>query len=174
METPLQGAGAVPGQPGAAPITVLGSSYETRYLVANPASASDWAFTVAAEGWLELQSVVATLTCSATVANRAPMLVVSDGTEVIASITAAAVITASAVAPLCWMAGDQAYACTGYTQQQTLPLPKFKVQSGYKIYSLTAGLSAGDQWSSITIYATMYRTGPPLPNYSVVTVPVQS
>jgi hypothetical protein len=129
-------------------------------VVANPAAAADWAYTVSPTQFpngLIIVSVSALLTCSATVANRIPMLNVSGGANRVGIFGINAALTASQVARYVFGSGLPAAAApvNSASAPSTFPLPVgLFVPAGGSIATVTAAIASGDQWSDIVLGVT--------------------
>lgn len=118
-----------------------------------PAAGADWTFTLPAAGYWRIRSVFATLTASATVANRQPGLAITDGTVLWHRARPGAVLIANGVADVLAMPG-LGFQTQGATQGTfTLPIPDVVMPPGFVISSVSTALQAGDQYSSIVIAA---------------------
>jgi hypothetical protein len=120
----------------------------------NPAAGADFIVSVPVNAHWKVRSLAATLTTSATVANRQPSINVSDLTGVKFRGFPLQNIAASTVALI------SAYPATPYTSvvatDFTLPLPPDLYMTGApatsdNINSVTVGIQAADQWSAIRL-----------------------
>lgn len=130
----------------------------TPNIVSNPAAGSDFLYTIpAAPGgyqFLQTQEVVAVragLATSSTVANRQPALYLADASgHVIALVPYAAAQVASTTYFYTWAVNQPIVAQTINQVLNPLP-PGIILAQNMKIVSLTNGIQAGDQWSSIVV-----------------------
>lgn len=124
-----------------------------------PAAGSDWTVTVPAGKVWRVLSVRASLVTSATVANRAPALTVSDGSAVFLTVPAPAVQAASLTGVFDWYEYASAQAVGNV---QAAALPELIIPAGFVLASSTAAIAAGDQWSAPVVYVieTWDRRGP--------------
>lgn len=142
-----------PQTPAGGPLTGAGQTGSTTGT--NPAAGADWTYTVPAGFTQVLVSVRAVLTTSAVVANRVPVLRITIPTgQIVADIAAIAAQTASTTITYVWMAGAPANN-TNNVQQMSLP-QGLRLPAGSVVQTITAGISAGDQWSSISITYTQF------------------
>lgn len=116
--------------------------------VTSPAAGADWSQTVPASHLWQLFSITATLTTSAVVANRQVRLVLTDGTNTFASLTAAAVQAASLANVYTWCLGQHPLALG---LQQLGALPELTLPEAWTVGVSTLALDAGDQWSAIRL-----------------------
>ena len=116
--------------------------------VASPAAGADWSTTVPAGHLWRLFSVTAQLVTSAAVANRQPVLVLGDGTNPFAYLTAPAVQAAGATVIYTWANVDTFVALGA---RQVAALPDLELPPGWTIGVATALLDAADQWSAVRI-----------------------
>lgn len=123
--------------------------------VANPAAGADWTYTVPAGVQLTLISVRAVLTTSAAVANRVPLLRVTNPTaQIILDAGSPTTQAASLTYTYSWGAGAQSAASPPSIQ---IGIPQgLRVAAGATIQTVTAGIQAADQWSAITISSTQF------------------
>lgn len=116
--------------------------------VGNPAAATDWTANPTAAG--ELIAVTATLTTSATVANRTPALQVLDaGAHILLNVPAATALAASLTGTYTWMVGGP---YLGANNNNLAPIPAgLVIPATFTVKAVTANLSAGDQWTNIVL-----------------------
>lgn len=120
--------------------------------VPTPAAGAEFSQTVD-QGvvWIPV-SLVATLTTSAAVGNRAAGLSYSDGTRVFARFGSASVVAASLTAKIGWsrdLGTATVSAVTGTITQALGHVPLF---GGAIIASVTDARDVADQWSAIALY----------------------
>lgn len=120
-----------------------------------PAAGAEWSQTVPpGEIWL-IHAVHAILTASAVVATRFPTLVVDDQTTRSGRYSAGAGVTAGQAIEMTW---DQVGAfnspASSTVFMANIPADLI-LQSGWRLRSLTSAIDAGDQWSSISVTATI-------------------
>lgn len=113
--------------------------------VTAPSAGADWSATVPDGKLWELVSVYASLVTSATVANRAVSLTVSDGVAVFLSIPAQAVQAAGATDKYLWFDHASVYALSG---SLVAAIPHLVLEPGWVLASSTALIDAGDQWGT--------------------------
>ena|SRR5437870_7986383 len=116
--------------------------------VASPAAGADWSATVPAGHLWRPFTVTAQLLTSAVVANRQPVLVLGDGTNPFAFLTAPAVQAASGTVIYTW-ANVDTFVSLG--SRQVAALPDIELPPGWTIGVSTALLDVGDQWSAIRL-----------------------
>lgn len=113
----------------------------------NPAAGADWSNAPGAGK--ACLSIVATLTTSATVANRVPQLVIKSGANIIAASPPAPAQAAGAAVQYEW---SQVAFLSGATGALVMmPMPLIPLGAGWTIGTSTAALQAGDQWSAINL-----------------------
>lgn len=138
--------------------------HDGRYLVRprvvavpSPSAGSEWSTSVPAGTSWSVRAVIAKLTASAVVANRAPAVTLSDGTTTFARIGVSSVTSAN---------NSTTYSLLhslGYTQTSVgannadSGWPSLPLFSGATIASSTAGLDVGDQWSQVALYVIETR-----------------
>jgi hypothetical protein len=94
--------------------------------------------------------LTATLTTAVAAANRIPSLVLDDGANVLAEITAGVTIAASLAATITW--ADSANYNSSLATNPLAPLPsQMLMRPAWRIRSVTAGIQAADQWSAIQL-----------------------
>lgn len=122
--------------------------------VANPAAGADWVWTVPSSTAWQIQSIRAQLVTSAAVANRTPVLRVTDTAgNIVLDAPATAAQAASATVVYEWVAGVPDQALTGGDLQLELPTG-LTLEANWTVQTVTAGIQAGDQWSLIVIADT--------------------
>lgn len=115
-----------------------------------PVAAADWLWKSETGHLLSLGSAHATLTTSATVATRIPRLqVVDSATHVLVSFQVPAIITASKAVEITWARGVGRSDATG--TNVLISSPDLIFPPNCTVRTTTVALSAGDQWSSITL-----------------------
>lgn len=112
---------------------------------AAPAAGADWSITVPAGHAYRLLAVTATLTTSATVADRTPRFRLSDGDAVFLDIPAVAVQAASLAGVFSWARNLGSYALGS---AQAVGIPDLILQPGWIASVLTDNLDSGDAWSA--------------------------
>lgn len=116
--------------------------------VGNPAAGADINAGNASTAKL-LMAVTATLTTSATVANRVPILTIFDASgRILFQSAPPPALGASTAMPYCWAPGLP----VGAGSPGVLPLPSGLVvpATGF-VRTVTSGIQAGDQWSLVVI-----------------------
>lgn len=120
--------------------------------VAAPAPGADFDIPVQSGAMWFVESIVATLTTSAVVANRAPSIRIDDGSTTFCVIGGIGSQAASTSFIWSWMRNfgksDFSLGLSGLNQA----FPSIPLFSGFHIRSSTISLDAGDQWSGIVIY----------------------
>lgn len=116
--------------------------------VSNPAPGADWSQAVPASHLWRLWGVTAILTTSAVVANRQVRLVLGDGTNTWATLTAPAVQAANAAHVYTWLIGATPIALG---LQQLQALPPIELPVGWTIGTSTALIDATDQWTAVRL-----------------------
>lgn len=119
----------------------------------NPSAGSDWTVTVPAGQTWVVESILAVLTTSATVANRTALLRITSGGTIIVQLPPAAAVTASTPTAYNWAPG---VANVAVTQSQSVSTPPLPLVPGTVISSVTSGLQSGDQWSLIAFNVLVY------------------
>lgn len=121
-----------------------------------PAAGADWIINVpGGVEWFPL-SIFATLTTSATVANRDPQLtVVYDGLTVFQGHNIQN-ITASQVKNFTWTHNVTTPSAAPAGNSWLYPGPRFNIAQGGTLGTVTVALSAADQWSNITVLVEEY------------------
>lgn len=116
--------------------------------VANPAAGAEWTF--AFTSTKALIAVTAVLATSATVANRQPILQITDnGGHVIAQTVGASPQTAGQTWTYSFFPGATQ---TGANGRLLAPIPpNIVVATNWSIQTVGSGLQAGDQWSGIVL-----------------------
>lgn len=112
-----------------------------------PAAGAEFSVTVPTGAQWRLQSLIASLTTSAAVANRAPTLVIDDGVNVVMQSTVSAVQVASTTGALTWAEGFFRANFLGTTQGASLPFDMILL-AGFRIRSVTGLLQAADQYTA--------------------------
>lgn len=116
--------------------------------VSNPAAGADWSQSVPGSHLWTVRAVTATLATSAVVANRQARLILGDGTNTFATLTAPAVQAASLTHVYTWAIGVTPVAL-GLQQLSAMAILDLPV--GWTIGVSTLALDAGDQWSAIRL-----------------------
>lgn len=113
-----------------------------------PAAGADWS-NVPGVGKTPL-CVRARLVASATVANRTPQLVVTDGGgNTLFFAPAAPAQTAGQTVDYCWYPGAPITTAAGAVVLG--PMPALPLAANWTVGTVTGGLQAGDQWSALNI-----------------------
>lgn len=134
--------------------------YLRQVLVATPAAGAEWVITGPGQGLWRVVSVAFTLTTDATVANRGVVLVVDDGTTVIARTGAGAVQAASLTQNYGAAVGTHTGAA-GTALNVPLHNPYgVLLQPGWRLRTETVNLQAGDQYSAIAALVEEFPNGP--------------
>lgn len=119
--------------------------------VANPAAAAELAVTVPGGRQWRIQAGRLQLVASATVANRFPVLTLSDGTTVFWQASLSAAITAGQTVQLSFSPQQGQGGPAPGTGVQGLSIPDLYLPPGTVLATVTAGLSAGDQYSGLAL-----------------------
>jgi len=127
---------------------------------ANPTVGTDWSIVVPAGVTWQLESVFARLTCSATVANRVPRLVIRDPQSVTwVFMPSNATLTASQAGDIQWLKASNDRQAPAGLLEWLVNLPPVFVPSGWTLLTITNALAAGDQWSSIKLMPREFPVG---------------
>lgn len=94
-----------------------------------------------------LMSFTAILTTSAVVGNRAPSIIIDDGTTTAFQLGTNATVAASGGAGFTWAAGLGSFGGTGNGNAGALPDPTI-VGPGYRIRTQTGSFDVGDNWGA--------------------------
>lgn len=89
----------------------------------------------------------ATLTTSATVANREASLVINDGATTLTRLPVGEIETASAAFLYCWGVG-LIRGAPSQAGDRLIPIPPAVLLAGYRVETLTANLQGGDDWDT--------------------------
>ena len=138
----------------------FGLGFPRYRIIPAPAVGSPGKLSVPGEEVWRIMSIVASLTTSAVVANRAPEINVQDqdGNKVVRVPTTAFAL-ATTTTQLEWLAGLGAD-YVGADGSQILPLPSFLVPGGFSINLSVGAMDVGDAISAIKVYAEVFPTGP--------------
>lgn len=128
--------------------------------VAAPGANTEWTVPVPGGACWIVQSIVATLTTDATVANRTAMVTVSDGTTVFVRVPPSAVIPASTVARITYVRNYGATISASLTAGQASPFPSIPIFGGFQIASATENRAAGDAYTGIVLYVVEIEERP--------------
>jgi molybdopterin-binding protein len=127
--------------------TTDGPGIVTSLIINAPAAGADLTVTVPAALRWRLVSISASLTTSATVANRQPALQLDDGANVFALIPSGNTQVASTTATYTW--GDGLVLSTAAAGQNTTASPgNCLLEAGFRVRTLTTGIQAADQWTA--------------------------
>jgi hypothetical protein len=123
-----------------------------------PAAGAEATIQVPGDKLWRVESVLATLVTSATVANRTARLVISDSDGTFRAIPAATDQAASATSIYQWLPLATPYVKGTYQLAQFVPLT---LQPGDTLATLTASIDATDAWSALTlrVVETTFRQG---------------
>jgi len=121
------------------------------FAVTNPAAGSDFSHSFSLEGCQELTAISATLTTSATVANRTPSFYVNiNGVQLLYVANPSAAQTASQA--ITYLIAPYQIAPGPLTGFSFLSMPNgISYGRGSSSGVVTSGIQVGDQWSSIRI-----------------------
>lgn len=129
---------------------VSGQGFYATQAITNPAVGADISFANLANARVRVVGMIATLTTSATVANRLVQLVTNDGTRNAQPALAAAVQAASLAIQYLFTPVGSSIAPVGTIAQLSIPTPMTLMPS-WLLNTLTQNIQAGDQWSAITL-----------------------
>ena len=121
------------------------------FSVTSPAAGADWTQTVPTGARWLLHGIYATLATSATAGSRNPLLLVDDGTNRLGAQDTALTQGVSLTNDWTWVPGTPTtglFATPVNVVDLPFPMPMF---AGWRIRTLTAALSATDQWSAIRL-----------------------
>lgn len=119
--------------------------------IANPAAGVDWVYTVPLQHRARIMMVRATLTTSATVANRLVILTMQDlSLNTLFGIEPPAVQAASLANAYNWGAGMPSAAIVANNLKCPLP-EQLVLTGGQRIAPATGSIQAADQWSAIWV-----------------------
>lgn len=125
-----------------------------------PAAGADVTFTTPGSEYQDLVCVSFTLTTSATVGNRTPVLEIVDGAgRVIAGCAAGYATTASSTAQYSFVRGLSEWDSAG-TSFASGPVPRVPLQLGDAVKVHIDGIDATDQLSAVTIVVTQLGVRP--------------
>jgi hypothetical protein len=124
-----------------------------------PAAGADWSLVVPAGSVYELVSVYASLSTSATVANRGARLQLTAGGVVYLDLAPQAVQAASLTTRYAWAQGMASYSADNGV---VTGLPKLYLEPGWSIGTQTDLIDGADQWSAVSLLVleTVVRGGP--------------
>jgi hypothetical protein len=117
-------------------------------VVPKPAASADWSMTVPGGVVWSVKAIVATLATSATVANRAAAISMTDGTTEFYRGAAGAVQAASKTFRYSWSPTESPSATGSVVNAD---IPDVVLPSGYAIGSSTELIDTTDQWSAIAL-----------------------
>lgn len=128
--------------------------------VPSPAAGQEFRLTPQGQGGWLVQSLQFTLATSVAVANRSPLLTLTDGTTPFLRFDVPAVVAASATVR--YQAYEGAFPAVGVSGLVTLGWPARGVwlPQGYSLQSATALLDVADQYSGIIAYVLEIPSGP--------------
>jgi hypothetical protein len=116
--------------------------------ISTPGAGADFSFTVPNGVRMRPISLCATLTTSVAVSNRNPTLIIDDGVNVVADISASVAAVASGVFTITWADSMSFNSFLNSSITAALPGNMFML-GGWHIRSVSSGIQAGDQWSAI-------------------------
>jgi hypothetical protein len=122
-------------------------------LLTLPAPAAGVDFTITprpGEDWI-VQSINATLTTSAAVPTRNPVLRMDDSNVLAWQINNVNAIGPTSTPNFSWIADQNVASPTAGGQPFTIPFPLRILQTGWRLRVVTANLDAGDQWSAVQV-----------------------
>lgn len=119
--------------------------------VTAPAAGADWTLTCPGESVWAVYATTARFVTSAVVANRAPKLVITDGSNTMFDITDDVAITATLTTQISWLSllgyQDTAIAAASLN----IGTPQIVLQPGWTIGTVTSLIDVGDQWSRVFV-----------------------
>lgn len=126
--------------------------------VANPAAGADWSVQVPAGVTWEVQAVYGQLATSAVVANRFPVLVITDAASnpLVNANPGGGGQTATQTHKYTW--AIDAASNQNTSANPSTPIPDVVLPAGATIASSTLNLDAADQWSAVSLYVVEYTT----------------
>lgn len=128
--------------------------------VPQPAAGADWSFTIPGGSVMHVRAIRAALVTSAVVANRRPVLTITDGNDTVAEVSVASSFTATQTASQSWLINVGAQLAGLGGNGNYAPLPDLWLPAGSVVSVVTAGIDAGDQWSAIRLWVWDFLTQP--------------
>ncbi len=123
-----------------------GIGNQVAYNMGTPAAGADLSYTIPGQSLFQVNSIVATLTTNATVANRQVQLVIDDS----ANLFFLSPQGVAQAASLAWQYGFAPYpfSTLQFGAQQLIHMSNVgKLGGAVRVRTITTGLQAGDQWS---------------------------
>jgi hypothetical protein len=120
--------------------------------VAQPAAGAEWTVSVPGGALWLIQTIRCTFQTSATVANRVPRLLFSDGTTEYMRIFPNLLQAAGSTFAFTFVKGLGTAYSQGVTAMVALPSPEVPIIGGHSITASTQNLDPGDQWSAIALF----------------------
>jgi hypothetical protein len=118
---------------------------------ANPAAGTDFKITVPGQSVWQLYALTATLTTSATVANRTPALNITDGTSIVTQVAPGVALTATLTTVVSWLAEGPGLATSIVGGVLNAKVPPTILQPGWTVGPVTGLIDTTDQWSKIVL-----------------------
>lgn len=120
--------------------------------VASPAAGADWSYQLSNSERVQLLSIVASLTTSATAGSRDVVLQAVDVNGQTLSLDASETFEAiSSTVRYSWRPGNNQYGLSAAGTIYSASCPSFWLPPGARVSTATSGLSVTDQWSGIFI-----------------------
>lgn len=121
-----------------------------------PAAGADWAVVVPGGRNWRIAMGTAQISTSATVTNRAPLALVTDGTETLWEYGNGAELPASQTALVSLASTPPPVGFAAQVLSVLAPFPDAWIPGGFTLGTVTLNLQAGDQWSKISLYVEEY------------------
>lgn len=142
----------------------MDSRFDVPYLrlvtIANPTVGTDWRHTSPGQGIQRILAIRALFTAAAVAVTRLPALVLSDGSDDLASVPANAGVTTGLATVFSTFPGSISAGVAAGPQLWAAPTDGWLLLPGYSLRTVTAAIDPGDQWSAIRIWLAEYPTGP--------------
>lgn len=135
-------------------------SYYKIVNVPDPVAGEEWTLTVPGDQIWRIESLVARLVTSAVVANRRAVLRADDQQDVWYAALATADQAASQTMRYGAFAGASPNGLAGVMGTIALPTSGLVLLPGYRLFTVTANLDAGDQWSQVRALVQSFPQGP--------------
>lgn len=126
----------------------------------NPGPGVEWALPVPSQGAVRIRSILATLTTSATVANRVPGLVLKDPDRVAFASSANVAVPATTVQTVVAMPGTGSGGLVGPGGVLLMPLLDMIVPVGWTLSSNTGNIIGGDTYTNVRLVVEEFDTYP--------------
>jgi hypothetical protein len=116
-----------------------------------PTAGTDFKITVPGQSVWEIVAITALLTPSAVVANRAPVLTVTDGSSTVTKIGPPAVVVAATATTFGWLEDGPTSGATTVGAIQNVKIPGFMLGPGWTIGPVTGAIDVGDTWTNVVL-----------------------